>query len=324
MALEAPLLTIAIPTYNRSRFLENALHHLYIQIKDRDFPIEIIVSDNCSTDNTSDVVNDFLGKGLPIRYIKNKENKGADFNVAQCFSEATGKYVVAFGDDDVLFNGSIEQILKILSQGEYGMVYLSPLALKEYTPESQSAGFEVVEFETFNDPAEYFKKVSYYITFISANIVNRKFVNEINIYDGVGTNLVQIPLFCHAIFHSVYNIHVKTKFVGAADVENSGGYSIFEVFGKNFLDIVTPQLKGTKYSFLINFLKNDLLCNLFPFWITTLKKNSGGYDLSDLSVLNKHFGHHLKYWIIVYPMFKLPASLSKIYYSLMVRTKIAK
>ena len=122
--LTAPILTIAIPTYNRSAFLKRSLQYLYEQKNDL-ANVELIISDNASADNTSEVVAGFQSLGLNIRYIRNPENKGADLNIAQCYTSATGKYVLTLGDDDFFVANSIGKIIKLLRTGDYGVIYIN-------------------------------------------------------------------------------------------------------------------------------------------------------------------------------------------------------
>ncbi|MBK7095860.1 MAG: glycosyltransferase [Saprospiraceae bacterium] len=68
------LLSITIPTYNRASFLKETLKQLFFQFDEIDInQIEIIVSDNCSTDNTSEVIFEFVKKGFQINYIRNEK-----------------------------------------------------------------------------------------------------------------------------------------------------------------------------------------------------------------------------------------------------------
>ena len=95
--------------------------------------IEIIVSDNDSTDNTAEVVNDAISKGLNIRYIRNETNIGSDANFAQCFNLATGKYVMIMGDDDQFTTSAISSILQQLEHAkeDYGVVFLKAYAFEQ-------------------------------------------------------------------------------------------------------------------------------------------------------------------------------------------------
>jgi glycosyltransferase involved in cell wall biosynthesis len=66
------LLSICIPTYNRATYLKICLDSIMQQMH-TDYPIEIIVSDNFSTDNTLNVVSEFLNHPC-FRLIKQTKN----------------------------------------------------------------------------------------------------------------------------------------------------------------------------------------------------------------------------------------------------------
>src|ERR1035438_7055720 len=57
------------------------------------------------------VVQDFVSRGLRVRYIRNTQNIGADANFLQCFEQALGKYVWLFSDDDLIVPGGLAKIL---------------------------------------------------------------------------------------------------------------------------------------------------------------------------------------------------------------------
>ena len=84
-----PVLTIAIPTYNRATCLRELLSGLSDQLHNES-RVELIISDNASPDETPAVVEDFVARGLKVRYIRNAENIGPDANFLQCFEQARG------------------------------------------------------------------------------------------------------------------------------------------------------------------------------------------------------------------------------------------
>ena len=110
-----PLLTIGIPTYNRSRFLNKCLDAIYSSIG-AESDVEILVSDNHSTDNTREVAESYAKKYPSLRYVCNKENVGAK-NFHLVWERAKGEYVVALGDDDYLVDGIIRQVLRVIREG---------------------------------------------------------------------------------------------------------------------------------------------------------------------------------------------------------------
>ncbi len=94
----SPLVSIGIPTYNRADgFLKQALQSAVNQTYGN---IEIIVSDNCSTDHTEEVVHGFFSPR--IRYFKQTENIGPVNNFNFCVQEARGQYFLMLHDDDLI------------------------------------------------------------------------------------------------------------------------------------------------------------------------------------------------------------------------------
>jgi len=93
-----PLVSIGIPTYNRANsYLRYALRSAVNQSYKN---IEIIVSDNCSPDNTESVVKDF--NDSRIRYYRQRENIGPLNNRNFCLEQARGEYFVMLLDDDLI------------------------------------------------------------------------------------------------------------------------------------------------------------------------------------------------------------------------------
>ena len=108
------LLTISIPTYNRAQMLDRQLNWLASDISGYEGDCEIIISDNCSTDNTGEVVERWksaLSPRISFTYYSNEENIGGMANIVSCLRKATGKFVWSLGDDDSAQNGTIGYLL---------------------------------------------------------------------------------------------------------------------------------------------------------------------------------------------------------------------
>jgi len=90
-----PLVTIAIPTFNRAAWLKDCINSALSQT----YPnFEVIVSDNASTDETQEVLKSFRDRRL--RIVKQKENIGLLPNWNACLAQASGEYIVIVSDDD--------------------------------------------------------------------------------------------------------------------------------------------------------------------------------------------------------------------------------
>lgn len=122
------LLTIAIPTYNRASLLDKQLAWLSEAIQGFESECEILVSDNCSTDNTQEVAKKWQNQlsHIPFKVNRNSENIGVMRNIAYCLKAATTKYVWAIGDDDLIQTRSIRYIInKVQEKSDISLIFLN-------------------------------------------------------------------------------------------------------------------------------------------------------------------------------------------------------
>ncbi|MCR8559721.1 glycosyltransferase [Mucilaginibacter sp. BJC16-A38] len=312
--IENPLLTIAIPTYNRSVFLDRALSYLSKQLKNDDLPVEVIVSDNCSIDDTENIVTKHIKDGLNIQYFKNAVNKGMDFNIAQCYLLARGKYVLALGDDDFLLEGSLKLLTELLTGSDYGDVYFKSSGYNKNSKDSVDA--DKFSYEEFSDPLIFIKKVHYYITFISGNIVNTKYLDREYMLNYLGTSLPQVPFILEAIISAPKNAIINTVLLGV-ELDNTGGYNLFKVFGRNFNKIIdearaaSPELIK-KIKKVIN---RNLLIGFFPDYILRFRTNyKNDFIKADpINELQTLYKGNFYFYLCCYPIAYLPKGIARIY-----------
>ena len=133
-----PLLTIAIPTYNRANCLRLLLSELAKQISDD--RVELIVSDNASPDETPKIIEDYTRQGMKFQYTRNIINVGPDANILQCYEMAQGEYVWIVGDDDVIVPGGLDWVLSVLEKRKYDLIYVSSYGFRDkYFPPTNRA-----------------------------------------------------------------------------------------------------------------------------------------------------------------------------------------
>ena len=108
-----PKVSVGIPTYNRSGSLKRALNSV---IKQTYQNLEIIISDNHSTDATPKICQAFCEADKRIKYIRQPYNRGANANFMEALRHATGQYFMWLGDDDWIDKAYIHQCLKILTE----------------------------------------------------------------------------------------------------------------------------------------------------------------------------------------------------------------
>lgn len=109
------LLSICIPTYNRAHHLINCLNSISIAATRSRIQFEVCISDNCSTDNTEQVVQSFEKK-LQLSFHKQKSNLGIPQNFLHVVSMASAEYIWLIGDDDLLLPDSIINIHRLFNE----------------------------------------------------------------------------------------------------------------------------------------------------------------------------------------------------------------
>ncbi len=116
--------SIVIPTFNRSNYLKLSLHSA---LRQKNILLEVIISDNGSTDDTEEVVKCFKDKR--IKYYKNKQNLGYALNLKKCLEYSSGKYIFILADDDfILGDRTLLEILKVMKEKKVGIGRIGSIA----------------------------------------------------------------------------------------------------------------------------------------------------------------------------------------------------
>lgn len=150
-------LSICIPTYNRAGYLKKALESIKIQLDGSPLlmeSVEVVVSDNCSTDNTSEVVESYKKHFKHLTYVASKKNVGFDLNIYSVVKNASGTYCWYLGDDDIIINGAIGFIYSCLKEEKYDFVGINAEHLQEnedYKIERKYTNSSVMAMNDFND-----------------------------------------------------------------------------------------------------------------------------------------------------------------------------
>lgn len=96
--------TLAMPVFNGERYISAAIESILAQ----DYPeIELVISDNSSTDATQAICADFARQDKRVRYSRNVRNLGAAPNYNRGFELATGEYLKWCAHDDVISPGYV-------------------------------------------------------------------------------------------------------------------------------------------------------------------------------------------------------------------------
>lgn len=117
-----------MPAYNCGDFIGIALDSVINQTYKN---LEIIVVDDCSTDNTAQVVKEYLKKDNRIKYHKLDKNSGAAVVRNRAVEFATGKYMAFLDSDDVWFPEKLTKQINFMEDNAYGFTCTSYTKINE-------------------------------------------------------------------------------------------------------------------------------------------------------------------------------------------------
>jgi len=131
--LNTPLVSICIPVYNGEKYINETIDCCLNQSYKN---IEIIFSDNCSTDNTIKKIKEYNDPRIKI-YV-NSKNEGLLYNFKKVFTYATGKYMAFLGADDGMEPAAIEKCVSIMEKPEFADVVLVNTYIQIINDESKT------------------------------------------------------------------------------------------------------------------------------------------------------------------------------------------
>jgi hypothetical protein len=126
-----PTLSVVVPNYNHANYLRENLESLLQQSVQ---PLEIIVIDDCSTDNSMAVLEEVSQKHPLVTFCRNEKNLGVNSTLNRGLELARGEYVYFFGADDRTLPGFFEKALSLLARHpEAGLCFPNPASFDHVT-----------------------------------------------------------------------------------------------------------------------------------------------------------------------------------------------
>ena len=315
-----PLLTIAIPTYNRAAFLDLCLKRISEEIDsmcaDKRDLVKVYVSNNASTDNTTEIISRYqsINAGR-FEVVLNAKNIGGESNVAQCYAAATTPYVWVLGDDDVILESGLATVLNVLRQQDLDILSVGCKSyVDSYDEKVKFAGSRIDDGITvFSSAVPFTRRTNVNLTFISSLIVRSGCCNPDVCEVVKGSNLPQM-CWVSSLLRNGKLFATLDNLVIAAKANNSGGFSLVQVFGKNLQELTTLLLGDRPL--LAKIIQNGTIVNCFTGAILSLRNNQGNYTMeNDLTEsLKSLYGGNWKYYIFLLPLISLPLFAAKTYY----------
>lgn len=309
-----PSLTIVVPTYNRGGLLGMLLDSIGQDFDEWPDDLELVVMDNASTDDTIVQVENRRERGMPIRLLRNATNVGMDTNLAAGFDVARGKYLWQIGDDEILYRGACRYVLDFVRKNDVGLIHISYNGIVTgrqtlHLAREISSRPRMVEMTS----AQLFRQANVFLTFISANVVNRhailRLFPQFNSKADAGTFLPQLAWIYASLKAVNRHVFVRTPLFGALG-GNTGGYRLVEVFGTNLLTITQKSL-GTVMPNARNLMANAVLTRFMTGELTAMPAattTKGNQFVSEdiESTLDQLFGNMFTYRMMVKPLVRAP------------------
>lgn len=176
-------LSICVPTFNRADFLTDLLQSIADQTG-HGCDVEVVISDNASTDHTAAVVAHFAETMDCLVYHRQERNEGPDRNFLKVIELASGDFCWFMGSDDVLEPGAIVRIIEEIAQhpeiaGMSVARSMWDIALRERFVSPSNDRRLFTHNRIMHDDAAIFPISADYFGYLSGNIVRRALWNYV-------------------------------------------------------------------------------------------------------------------------------------------------
>lgn len=114
-------ISVAMASYNGEQYIRKQIESIIHQTMPVD---EIIITDDCSTDHTYDILLDIQAKAqdISLNIIRNKENLGYKDNFKKAISLCTGDYIFLCDQDDYWNNNKVETLINIMQTNKISVL----------------------------------------------------------------------------------------------------------------------------------------------------------------------------------------------------------
>ena len=269
--------SVLLPTFNGGQYLAHTINSVLDQPYSN---LELIVSNNCSTDETQNVLKSFSGDPR-LKVVKTEKTISVAANWNFAFKASSGDYILLIGDDDCLLPGYFEKMEKILEQYGYpeaitcnGYGYITPGSIYsnakssyqdpfyEYGPEfkkgllSQKMRYQIV--------SDMFRFRVRFPLNIQPHLMSRTGINRVK------GDIYRLPFPDHYALNSLL-LRAKTwlfypeKLFVVGVTPNSCGFHYYNNDINGALDYLGLKIEGA------NFLPGSMLINGMHTWLNLLK-----------------------------------------------------
>ena len=224
-------------TYNRAPLLKQALDAVLAQITPADAAqIEVVILDNASVDNTTEVVEKAKNQvpHIPVRYLRHPENIGMDNNFMEAIRAAQGEYVFLLSDDDFLLPGAVSTLMRLIqTHPDFDGFSLNVRGFLHSPDEESPAWIKLTEDQIVMEPTEALRLMNATVGYMSILAFKKLLIEDRlqagHYQDKVGTCFLESYVFLDAMACG-HGIVITSQPLVASRAENCVPWNYFRVF----------------------------------------------------------------------------------------------
>jgi glycosyltransferase involved in cell wall biosynthesis len=227
------------------------------EIFEKENAVQIIISDNCSTDNTEDIAREFIEKyPNKIKYFKNTSDV-IDLNFELALRRGDGEFLKLINDTVLWKPQSLEYLINFIKISEK----LKPILF--FLNGSRPTQHLVNRYDNIND---FLATVSFNVTWIGCFGIWREHLMLINDFSRKShTSLVQVDVILRLINQGIPCYVDNLRNFLPDNSIRKGGYSVAKVFGKNYLDIISEYIDSIHPSIFYSLKQEVFIWHILPY-----------------------------------------------------------
>lgn len=256
--MDKPLLSICIPTYNRSKYLKNSIESIICQQEFLDGKVEIVISDNASEDDTYSVVKAYTDRYWNVFYHRNSENI-RDRNFPMVLSQAHGVLRRLCNDTLVFSPDALAGMCRVIEENR---------EKKPFLCWANGCGQCEGELLAADFPG-YIRCVSFYMTSLAFFSLWEEECTDIqNDTDGCDLSLWQVRKGLEIAYRKNDILICNICYADTQVVEKKNiSYGLYKVFFENFFLLLAPYFGNHALTEdCREYLEKDLLFRFFMVW----------------------------------------------------------
>jgi len=307
-----PRLSIAIPTYNGACYIREALDSIISQLEDISEEVEIVISDNASTDPTPRIISEYQRNYPFIKYFRNDENLGADRNFDLAVRRSAGEYVWLFSDDDKIKPGAIKTVLEVLNK--YPNIGLIWVNYGIYNETFSVCNMERRDLKTMKDvycnsADEFYATTHILSTACSTNIVKRSSWNNVDKEKFIESYFIHVGVVSSYLItenNNAYCINHPYVMIRMREVSRWANNGKVLIYGINLASIIRDLIKiGYRKDTIDKLFDQHIIGDMRKVCLNAKLQNLN-LNTSLLKAMIKNYGRYPSFWLIDLPLLFIP------------------